>query len=165
MKSSFLCFIWLKIIDSFQKICIIKTAFDMETKMKTVFLSGPMRGVPRDIAKAWRDEAALLLKEKFLTLHAYRGREDKETFPDPKGAVLRDKQDIRRSDIVLVNDTFEGASMIGTSMEVLYAYNCEKIIIVFGNAHKGDYWLDFHCTMRVENLQQACEICLKLFHD
>ena len=50
-------------------------------------------------------------------------------------------------------------------MEVLYAYSLEKVIIVFGNAHKGDYWLDYHATMRVSSLKEACDICLKLFHD
>ena len=133
--------------------------------MKTVFLSGPMRGIPREVAKAWRMEVQSLLKDKFQVLHAYRGREENETFPDSKGAVVRDKQDIRCADIILVNDTFEDASMIGTSMEVLYAYNCEKTIIVFGNAHKGDYWLDYHATMRVKDMNEACDICLKLFNE
>lgn len=133
--------------------------------MKKIFLSGPMRGIPREIAKKWRYEAETLLKDKFITVHAYRGREDKEAFPDSKGAIIRDKQDIRNSDILLVNDTFKEASMIGTSMEVLYAYNMEKPIIIFGDAHKNDYWLDYHATIRVDTLQDACNVCLKLFHD
>ena len=133
--------------------------------MKTVFLSGPMRGIPRELGKAWRADATECLKKQFKITHAYRGREEKEAFPDPKGAIIRDKQDIRNSDIILVNDTFENASMIGTAMEVLYAYSLEKVNIVFGNAHKGDYWLDYHATMRVSSLKEACDICLKLFHD
>ena len=31
--------------------------------------------------------------------------EKKETFPDPRGAVIRDKDDIKRADIIIVNDT------------------------------------------------------------
>ena len=124
-----------------------------------------MRGISRELGKAWRAEATEYLKKRFKTIHAYRGREKRETFPDSKGAIIRDKQDIRSSDIILVNDTFENASMIGTAMEVLYAYGLEKVIIVFGNAHKGDYWLDYHATMRVLSLKEACDICLKLFYD
>lgn len=137
--------------------------------MKTIFLAGPMRGFSTGSAReqtlAWRHEISDKLKDIFIVKHAYRGRELKETFPDSKGAVIRDKQDILNSDIVIVNDSFENASMIGTSMEVLLAFQNNKPIIVFGDAHKGDYWLDYHATLRVKNLQEACNICRTLFHD
>lgn len=133
--------------------------------MKTVFLSGPMRGVDRQQSQHWRKQAAKLLKTYFNVLSPYRGREEKETFPDPKGAVVRDKADILRSDLMIVDDTLSGASMIGTSMEVLFAYEHNKPIVVFGQAHSKDYWLDYHASIRVNTLEEACEICKKLFHD
>ena len=132
---------------------------------KIVFLSGPMKGIPRQEGIEWRIKAQKLLGEKFKTLHAYRGREKKETFPDPRGAIIRDKNDIRKADIVLVNDTFKHASMIGTSMEVLYAYSLEKIIIVFGEAHKGDYWLDYHSHIRTKTLEEACKLIKKMYSE
>lgn len=133
--------------------------------MKTIFLSGPMRGINREIAQKWRKEAEERLKSKFKILNPYRGRGEKETFIDPKGAIIRDKNDILSCDILLVNDTFKSASMIGTSMEILFAYERFKQIIVFGKAHYKDYWLDYHATMRVDTLEEACKICEDLLYE
>lgn len=83
--------------------------------MNKVFLSGPIRGLPRELSLGWRNEAKRLLEPKLQVFHALRGRETKETLPDPRIAVHRDKRDIRNADILLVNDTFAGASMIGRS--------------------------------------------------
>ncbi len=132
---------------------------------KIIFLSGPMRGISRTEGMAWREQIKTTLGAGFTTLHAYRGREEKETFPDPRGAVIRDKQDIRRCDVMIVNDTFDNASMIGTSMEVFLAHSIDKPVIVFGHAHENDYWLNTHLHMRVNTLEDACEIVRKLFKD
>lgn len=132
---------------------------------KCVFLCGPMRGIPRSEGIAWRNHAENLLKDNFIVLHAYRGREEKETFPDPRGAIIRDKNDILRSDILLVNDTLAEASMIGTAMEVLFAFEHNKPIIVFGNGHPVDYWLNYHIHTRLNTLEEACELINNLFKD
>lgn len=130
---------------------------------KTVFLSGPMRGIPREESLGWREDARNKLVDTFDVLHALRGREVKETMPSPKGAVVRDLYDINHSDILLVNDAFENASMIGTSMEIYVAHTLGIPVIVFGNAHEGDYWMDYHSHMRVETLAEACKILKELF--
>ena len=104
-----------------------------------------------------------MLEGKFEVLHAYMGREKKETFTDPRGAVIRDKNFILQSDLIIMNDSFSNASLIGTSMEVLFANINYKPIIVFGNAHKNDYWLDTHMTMRVDTLEEAVNIAINLF--
>ena len=122
-----------------------------------------MRGVPREEALLWRKEASKMLSGKFYVLHALRGREKKETFTDPRAAVIRDLNDIKRADILLVNDTFKDRSMIGTSMEIFFAHEEKKPVIVFGNAHAGDYWLDYHSHLRVKNLKEACEVLNKMF--
>lgn len=131
---------------------------------RTVFLCGPMRGVPRHDAIAWRKRAQRLLGRGFRVLHAYRGREQRETFPDPRGAVVRDKQDIRRCDVMIVNDTFAQASMIGTAMEVFFAHALDKAVIVFGRGHRDDYWLNAHAHVRVDTLVDACTLVKKLFN-
>lgn len=137
--------------------------------MKTIFLAGPMRGFAAGAARqetlAWREYAKQNLSDCFIVKHAYRGREEKETFVDPKGAIMRDKRDVLESDIIIVNDTFENATMIGTSMEILFAFINNKIIIVFGDAHKGDYWLDYHATLRVNDLDAAIKVCKELFYE
>ena len=78
-------------------------------------------------------------------------------------AIARDKKDIISSDLVLVNDAFENASMIGTAMEVLFAYELHKPVIVFGKAHDRDYWLNYHSHLRVNTLGEACKIINKFF--
>ena len=130
--------------------------------MKKVFLSGPIRGLSREDSLKWRNEATSILGSSFDVVHALRGREEKETMQDSRLAVIRDKTDIDSSDIILVNDSFPNSSMIGTSMEVIYAYERNKVVIIFGNGHEKDYWLNYHCHSRVENLEKACEL-LKLF--
>jgi len=134
----------------------------MNTRKK-IFLCGPMRGIPREISLGWRNLATKYLSKSFEVIHALRGREKKETFTDPRAAVIRDLNDIKNSDIILVNDTIENCSMIGTSMEIFFAYQQNKPVIVFGNAHDKDYWLNYHIHLRVKNLKEACDILNKMF--
>lgn len=122
-----------------------------------------MKGISKEIALGWRNEATTKLSVKFNVIHAMRGREEKEAFLDFKAAIARDKDDIIKSDIILVNDTFNKSSMIGTAMEVLFAYELHKIIIIFGKAHKGDYWLDYHSHTRCKDLNEACKYLKQLF--
>lgn len=130
---------------------------------KKIFLIGPMRGIPRGLSLGWRQKATSFLSKKFDVLHAMRGREEKETFTDSRAAVIRDINDILRSDIILLNDTVENCSMIGTSMEILLAHQQNKPVIVFGNAHDKDYWLNYHIHLRVKDLKEACGILNTLF--
>lgn len=130
---------------------------------KTIFLSGPMRGVPREVSLGWRDNATQILGQDFKVIHALRGREEKETFADPKTAVIRDLADILKSDIILVDDTIENVSMIGTSMEVFFAFENKKPVIIFGRAHEKDYWLNYHSHLRVNTLEEACDVIRKMF--
>ncbi len=133
--------------------------------MRKVFLSGPIRGLPREQSLSWRIEAIKQLGSDFTVRHALRGREEKETLPDPRLAVQRDKRDIRECDIMLVNDTFPNVSSVGTFMEILYAHEREKLVIVFGDAHTGDYFYDAHIHVRFDTLEQACEFLLEHYRD
>lgn len=130
---------------------------------KRVFLSGPMRGIPRAESLAWRTKAAELLAVNFDTVHALRGREEKETFSDPRTAVIRDLSDINSCDILLVNDTIVDCSMIGTAMEVFYAHGRNMPVIIFGRAHHADYWLNYHSHLRVDTLEEACNVLNRMF--
>jgi nucleoside 2-deoxyribosyltransferase len=130
---------------------------------KTVFLSGPIRGLSRKDSLEWRNLAVKSLSKKFNVLHALRGREEKEVFTDPRAAVIRDLNDIHYCDILLVNDCFSDASMIGTAMEVFYAHQNNKPVIIFGNGHDKDYWLNYHSHLRVKDLKEACQIINDMF--
>lgn len=107
--------------------------------------------------------AAKYLSKNFEVIHAMRGREEKETFTDSRAAVIRDINDIKNADIILVNDTVEDCSMIGTSMEVFLAHQLNKPIIVFGHAHDKDYWLNYHIHLRTDSLEEACKVLKKMF--
>ena len=131
--------------------------------MKKKFSSGPMRGVSREISLGWRKEATKLLKNNFDLFHAFCGCERKKKLLPIRAAVIRDLNDIKNADILLVNDTTENVSMIGTSMEVFFAFQQNKPVIVFGNAHEKDYWLDYHIHLRTKNLKEACEVLNKMF--
>ena len=130
---------------------------------KTIFLSGPMRGIPRRESLGWRNEVGKRLSGVFVVTNPFRGREDNETMPSSKGAVVRDIYDLKHADVVLVNDTFENASMIGTAMELYIAYEAKIPVIVFGTAHEGDYWMEYHSHIRVGTLDEACKILTELF--
>lgn len=136
----------------------------MKNNKKTIFLSGPIKGIDRKDALSWRLKASKILYGQFNVVHALRGREFKENFSDYRAAIIRDKNDILESDLILVNDNFENASMIGTAMEILYAFFKDKPIIVFGNAHDKDYWLNYHIHTRVNNLEEACKLIKEMFH-
>ncbi|NMB56416.1 hypothetical protein GYA19_00585 [Candidatus Beckwithbacteria bacterium] len=148
----------------------------METSSskKIIFLSGSMRGISREEALDWREKASQLLDKKFFkTLHAYRGRErsrnEADPVRDPKLAVARDKQDVLRSTAVLVNDSFDTTypkgSMIGTAMEILLAKLNNIPVIVFGDAHKDNYFLKVHADVMVDTLEEACELINRLFKE
>jgi hypothetical protein len=138
---------------------------DVPTISRTVFLSGPIRGVPRPQAVEWRRRAVALLSPSFAVLNPLRGREGGETLPNPSVAVQRDKADILRSDIVLVNDSVREASMIGTAMEVMFAWEHRKLVVVFGAAHFPDYWLDGHSHVRFDRLEESIECLQAHFRD
>jgi nucleoside 2-deoxyribosyltransferase len=124
--------------------------------MQKVFLAGPMRGIPREESLRYRQKATKVLSPYFNVSHAMRGRENKETIHDPRVVVARDKKDIRESDIILVDCSREKVSSIGTSMEIIYAWTLEKIIILWGTENPNDYWLNYHSHARFDTLEEAC---------
>ena len=124
-----------------------------------------MRGIQRKEGLAWRKQAEKQLAPNFKVKHAYRGREQKETFSDPRSAVARDKYDVTRSDILLVNDTFPNVSMVGTAMEILLAFENHIPVIIFGDAHNKDYFLNYHSDGRCSSLNEACDLINRMFRD
>ncbi len=123
--------------------------------MKQIFLSGAMRGVERAEGLKWREDAAKNLSQNFYVFNPYQGREERETLPDPRLAIIRDKNQVLKSDVLLVNDSFKNVPIIGTSMEILLAFQNNIPVIVFGSANIGNYFFDYHIHARVETLEDA----------
>lgn len=118
-----------------------------------VYLAGPIFGKSDADCTAWRAEARRLLNARVLDPMArdYRGREDQNVAE----IVECDLEDIRKSDVVLVN-ALHGPSW-GTAMEIVYAYtnyNERKRIVVVAHPPVSP-WLRHHSTAVVPSVEVA----------
>ena len=122
------------------------------------YLCGPINGCTNDECKNWREAAKLILGEDNIIdpmRRDYRGRENDCVTE----IVENDKSDIMLSSVLLVN--YDKPS-VGTSMEILFAWERNKPIVVV--AKKGTVlspWLRYHSTHIVESFEKAFDI-LKL---
>ena len=109
--------------------------------MATIYLAGPINGCTDAEALDWRNDLTERLKGHNVIspmTRDYRGKEDENV----EDIVNGDKADIRASDLVVAYCPFPS---VGTSMEVLYAWNRGKRIVVY--APEGTSispWLRFH---------------------
>lgn len=124
-----------------------------------VYLAGPINGCTDDEAKGWRERVKELVAplgiEAFDPMDRdYRGREQEPGIAEK--IVEQDKADIDAVAIVLV--CYEKPS-VGTSMEVLYAYERGKGVIVVNKSGKAlSPWLLYHSHAQVETFERAVEL-------
>jgi nucleoside 2-deoxyribosyltransferase len=121
--------------------------------MKTIYLCGPINGCTDEECRDWRE----LVKSKWLgrcidpMVRDYRGREQ-EAYRE---IVELDKIDVAESDIILVN--YDKPS-VGTSMEVLYAWERGKRLIVVCRPDAViSPWLRYHAHHLVHSFDEAIE--------
>jgi nucleoside 2-deoxyribosyltransferase len=117
---------------------------------KTVYLAGPINGCSDAECNDWREKAKTLLTPDMDVLNPmvrdYRGQETESTDEIVEG----DKKDIDISDALLV---FFDRPSVGTAMEMLYAWERKKKIVVV-NASKSDNgslspWLAYHSSNNI----------------
>jgi len=123
-----------------------------------IYLCGPINGCNDEECKDWRNEVKQRYPEKTIDPmdRDYRGRED-ECINE---IVELDKIDIADSDIILVNHP---KPSVGTSMEILYAWQLSKtIIVVYPEGMKLSPWLVYHSDYRFTKFQDAYNILDKL---
>lgn len=118
--------------------------------MKTIYLCGPINGCKDSECLYWRD---FVKSWGFNTLDPmrrdYRDKEN-ENF---KEIVELDKIDIVNSDIVLVNYI---RPSVGTSMEILYAFERGKLIIIISDENLIiSPWLKYHSQFIVNSFSEA----------
>lgn len=120
--------------------------------MKT-YLCGPINGCTDEECKNWREAAKLILHVTVDPMvRDYRGREDDCV----KEIVELDKKDIDGCEALLVN--YDKPS-VGTSMEVLYAWEKGKyIVVVCKEGTKLSPWLKYHSSEIVHSFQEAFEL-------
>lgn len=112
------------------------------------YLAGPIMDCTDTECNDWRQDLASVLQTYGVKAldpmrRDYRGRQD-ECYAK---IVEQDKKDIDAADIVIVRYT---RPSVGTSMEMLYAWEKEKFVILW--ADQGiplSPWLIYHCHINV----------------
>lgn len=121
----------------------------MEETMK-VYLCGPINGCTDAEAKDWRQYAKTKLPFTMDPMvRDYRGREDLNV----REIVEQDKRDISDCDVLLVK--YDKPS-VGTSMEIMYAYERSKcIVVVAAETTSISPWLRYHSSKIFHTFDEA----------
>ena len=125
--------------------------------MKTIYLCGPINGCTNSECLDWRE---LVKTWGFKTLDPMR-RDYRDKDEDcVKEIVELDKIDVINSDIILVNYI---KPSVGTSMEVLYAFERGKLIIVVSDKNTViSPWMKYHSQFIVNSFNEAKELIQNL---
>lgn len=120
-----------------------------------VYLCGPINGRSDADCKDWREQAATALKAAGIEVvdpmaRDFRGKEGLNV----RAIVEGDKADIDGCDWLLV---YYDQPSVGTSMEVIYAYERFKGIIIVNASGKASVspWLTYHANHIVPSLSDA----------
>lgn len=123
--------------------------------MTTLYLCGPINGCTDSECNDWRS----FVKERWdggtidPMRRDYRGREDSCV----DEIVELDKIDVTNSDIILVN--YDKPS-VGTSMEVLYAFERGKLVVVVARSDTSiSPWLRYHSHKIFRSFDDALQFC------
>jgi len=139
----------------------------------SVYLSGPITGESYDDVTDWREETAAVLASYEITAlsplrhKGYLAGEtyiapsyDEHTMSKQKAITIRDRWDVMRSDIVLVNLLDTNRISIGTVMELAWADAFRKpIVLVMENGGMHSHpLLEEVCAFHVETLEEGIEV-------
>lgn len=120
--------------------------------MSTIYLAGPINGCTDEEAMDWREDLTDRLAGHTVIspmTRDYRGREDENV----EDIIEGDKSDILKSDLVVA---YCPRPSVGTSMEVLWAWERSKRVVVF--APEGSSispWLRYHSDAVVFNVHDV----------
>lgn len=119
--------------------------------MTSIYLCGPINGCTDTECKDWRE----FVKSQWggptidPMRRDYRGKEDESV----REIVELDKIDVTNADVILVN--YDRPS-VGTSMEVLYAWERGKLIVVVApEGARISPWLRYHSHAIVHSFDEA----------
>jgi nucleoside 2-deoxyribosyltransferase len=128
-------------------------------------LAGPIGDKSIEEANIWRDkvqqyfdrQAMNLLCDHVQCRNPLRGKtESNRTLCTDAEIVIRDKNDIKDSDFIIVNWPEKCVSN-GTAMEIQYAHSLNKPIMFVGEWAKNDVWIRFHITDAFYELDNALD--------
>lgn len=128
--------------------------------MKTLYLCGPINGCTDSECTNWREYVKTMWSGDILDpmRRDYRGKEDESV----NDIVLFDKIDITNSDALIVN--YDKPS-VGTSMEILYAFERGKVVVVVANSGaRISPWMRYHSHRIARSFNEAVQIIQSLLH-
>ena len=149
-----------------------------------VYLAGPMSGLSFEEALKWREEFKAKLKDSGNeNIHCFsplRGRkfiEDYEKFDKDreyshplgthKAINTRDHNDVKTSDLVLVNFLGAKTISIGTVMEIAWAWSYKKpIVMITDEENIHNHPMIRECVgFFADSLDQAVELVCDILND
>jgi nucleoside 2-deoxyribosyltransferase len=119
--------------------------------MTTIYLCGPINGCTDEECKDWREAVKARWPGETLDpmRRDYRGKETESV----NEIVEFDKIDVTNSDVILVN--YDKPS-VGTSMEVLYAFERGKLVVVVAKEGASiSPWLRYHSHKILHSFEDA----------
>lgn len=136
-------------------------------KQYEIYLAGPMKGLTWKEANKWRKRMSFSLSPKIHTLSPLRACEinnqpidsaEDDLIKNTEAINIRDYNDVKRCDLVLVNLLDAHEKSVGTIMEIAWAQVLRKpIVIIFDggedNAHNHPMLL--YNAMLCKTLQEA----------
>jgi nucleoside 2-deoxyribosyltransferase len=135
---------------------------------RSIYLAGPIDGCTHAEMWDWRLDASAML----APMHCFNPC--KRTFDVTGGSdalmskevVTLDKAEIAASDGVLVwyNQPAGGSMMTGTTMEILYAFERGKLVVLVTDRPGVSPWIDYHTHARFSALGPACKF-IQHFYD
>lgn len=127
--------------------------------MSAVYLAGPINGCSDEECMGWRAIARHLLESVYDIIDPMdfdcRGREDALAAEIVDGDIFR----IGMADAVLVNAT---RPSWGTAMEMVYAKQAGKVVVVFTGGSAVSPWVLRHADHCFSTLEQACSELVSL---
>jgi len=114
-----------------------------------VYLCGPIRGKTDEECNGWRDIAKAAFPNAIDPMRRdYRGNEHHNIH----NIVTKDKEDIRKSDIVLANCEYPSW---GTAMEIMYAQSIGVWVVSFCPKQGRSAWVTYHSVSVNDDIESA----------
>lgn len=142
----------------------------MVTMIKHVYLAGPITGQQQSAATDWRQHVTKKVKRDIICLSPVRDNVDYSDVKSRRAEndqledllhgikiVTRDRMDIMRSDVVLVNVMNQNKLSIGTIGEIFWAdaYRKPVIIVKHNDSLYNHAMLDALCHWKFDDLDKA----------
>lgn len=128
----------------------------------TIYLSGSIAGHEDDFPKLWRQQAAAALPE-YTILDPFRDGFTMANSDDYQRIIKRDLDDVKASDIILVEVDFPDKSYVGTLCELNLAVQEKKLIVAWGKHFKDNIWFQHYLLkdgVQFDSLGNALEFLM-----